>query len=221
MRRHRTSDWNVWYGTFGKTDYAKQMGHFVIVSSLFDLFVVLPFKLFVILPLQLMAYYLDGRIYAHNQRVKEQERVYSRVAKHIEKIETLLSEINSSTTTKARRKSSSRKVLELLQQIDQLGHKEGINNFEDLKKYLQIVIRASDAIEYLEKADKHLFLGESKQEQRSLLQAIYHLKKNRITKREFKILQITSALTGKVWAIEYLKKRLLDTGYKAPQPKTR
>ena len=45
IRPHRISDWNVFYGMTGKTDYAKQMGKFVLARLLFEILIVLPFRI--------------------------------------------------------------------------------------------------------------------------------------------------------------------------------
>jgi hypothetical protein len=113
MRRHKISDWNIWYGSFGKTDYAKQMGNFVAFRCIFDLLVFLPLKLFMI-TIYILLYvivYIIGLSYnsfaeRHNKKrtkIDHQKGISERI---VASIESLLHKINSEDTNGKRKKDA-------------------------------------------------------------------------------------------------------------------
>jgi len=66
----------------------------------------------------------------------------------------------------------------------------------------------------MDKADKKHVLRNKKTAAKHLLEAIYLLKKNETTVKEFDSLKMKSEITGEPWTIDYVKKRLLKAGYR-------
>lgn len=131
-------------------------------------------------------------------------------------IRTLLPHINSGES-KQKRKNSAAKIIELLAELESLNLQHTIKDFYDLKEKLPIVFKATDALDLLNKADKGHFLKDKNQEIKHLLEALYSLRKNQVTVRQFDSLKAKSETTGEIWTINLIKKKMLEAGYVPPQ----
>lgn len=217
MRRHNISDWNIWYGSLGKTDYARQMGNFIAFRILIDLFFILPLRI-------MFALFLFGLTFVgfsiqssneRRERIKnEQKKLDNRVSEITKQISTLVPDI-ASPESKSRRKTNARKVQRLIDELEALGQQHVLQDAETFKKQIGIIIRAVDVLDNLDKADKQLFLKDKKKELKYLLEALYHLKRNRITSQEFNSLQAKSEITEEFWTADYLMERMIAAGYQA------
>jgi hypothetical protein len=212
MRRHKTSSWNIWYGTFGKSDYAKQMGNFIAFQCLFDLAIVLPFQLLVVLPFKIFTMIAinvsEEREQKRIEGIKESNRgvnIHNEIISLIPKVEVQAS--------KSIRKKYANKIIELLGELESIGRSHLFSNFEELREQTKVVLKTSDAFNYLDKADKQHFLNKKKMEIKYLLEALYSLMIMKVTNREFNSLHAKSELTGQTWTVNYIKSRLLDAGY--------
>jgi uncharacterized protein YicC (UPF0701 family) len=149
------------------------------------------------------------------ERIKnEQKKLDNRVSGITTQISTLVPDIASSES-KTRRKNNARKVQRLIDELEALGQQHVLQDAEAFKKQIEIIIRAVDVLDNLDKADKQLFLKDKKKELKYLLEALYHLKRNRITSQEFNSLQAKSEITEEFWTADYLRKRMIAAGYQA------
>ena len=115
--------------------------------------------------------------------------------------------------SKGKRKTNTKKAISLLDELNIIGKKKLISNFSELRERLSVVSKCIDAIDCLDKADKQYFLENTKQEEKYLLEALYHLKMNHITKKEFNDLKAKSEITSQIWSVSYLRERLVNIGY--------
>lgn len=155
----------------------------------------------------------------HNAEIERREQQDGELQIIVSKISSLLHEIES-CKNKTKRKASVTKTLKLLGGLEVRGQQTIVKNFDDLKSRLKIFEKPADALDHLDKADKYYFFKDKKREQRYLLDALYHLKINHVTKRQFRVLQMKSEITGDIWDAAYLMKRLLSTGYKLKKRST-
>ena len=212
MRRHKISDWNIWYGTFGKSDYAKQMGNFIAFRLVFDLAIVIPFQLCVVLPFKIFLWLsLNALRDAEQKRIKEVKES-NHIASIHNKIMGLIPKVEVQAS-KAIRKTYANKIIELLNALENIGKSHFDNNFAGLREQVNVVLKTADAIDYLDKADKQYFLNKKKMEIKYLLEAIYSLRIMKVTSQEFNSLQVKCEITGQTWSVDYIKRRLLDAGY--------
>ncbi len=204
MRRHRISDWNVWYGSFGKTDYARQMGNFVLVRSLFDLVVVFP--------LRLLGLTVNGLVKDYEKRKIAEARHAERIERIVEKIRRLLPSIEPQNS-KATIKRSAGQAINLLDELEELGEKRQVIDFDEWRRYLALIVKTADAADYLKKAGKHRFLSDTQKEKTCLLSALHSLIEMKVTNSEFDSLLLEDSTTGVKWTVKGIKKRLLECGY--------
>ncbi|SHI16355.1 hypothetical protein [Desulfofustis glycolicus] len=133
IRPHRISDWNVFYGMTGKTDYAKQMGKFVLARLLFEILIVLPFRILILLPLYLTGITLENHTKQQESIKRSQIKKIERAQKVLLQLEKLMPEI-STADTKATRKSKTMRALTLLDELERLGQKEVVYDFEQVNE---------------------------------------------------------------------------------------
>ncbi len=135
----------------------------------------------------------------------------------VSEVQNLLPHINSGES-KQKRKNSAAKVIELLDELESSNLQHTIKDFHNLKEKLSIVLKSTDALDLLDKADKAHFLKNKNQEIKHLLEALYSLRKNQVTVRQFDSLKAKSEITGEIWTINLIKKKILEAGY-VPSPK--
>ncbi|MBV5305128.1 MAG: hypothetical protein J0652_00385 [Desulfobulbaceae bacterium] len=212
MRLHKISDWNIWYGMFGKSDYANQMSNFTAFRGIIYLSIVLPFQLFVVLPFKiflLLADYVSRDIKLKKiEEIKESNRsanMYNEIISLVPKVEV--------QPNKSLRKKYANKIIALLNALENMGRSYLFSNFEELRWKMKIVLKTADALDYLDKADKQNFFNKKKIEINYLFEALYSLKKEKVTIKEFNSLQAKSEITGQTWTVDYIKRRLLSAGY--------
>jgi hypothetical protein len=119
--------------------------------------------------------------------------------------------------SKLKRKNAAIMVEKLLSEIKALGQKSIIENFNDLKERTSIIIKVTDALDLLDKADKAHFMGEKNKEINYLLESLYSMRKNKVTVKQFDSLAAISETTGDTWTINLIKKNLLRAGYIPPK----
>jgi hypothetical protein len=212
MRRHNISDWNVWYGAFGKSDYAKQMGNFIAFRGLIYLSIILPFQLCVVLPFKIFLWLAENALMDAAQKRIEETKESNRGANIYNEIIGLIPRVEVQSS-KSIRKKYAHKIIELLSSLESIGRSHFFSNFEELREQMKVVLKTADAIDYLDKADKQYFLNKKKMEIKYLLEAIYSLRIMKVTIQEFNSLHAKSELTGQTWTVNYIKSRLLDAGY--------
>lgn len=212
MRLHKISDWNIWYGMFGKSDYANQMSNFIAFRGIIYLSIVLPFQLFVVLPFKiflLLADYVSRDIKQKKiEEIKESNRsanIYNEIISLVPKVEV--------QPNKSLRKKYAYKIIGLLNALENMGRSHFFSNFEELRWKMKIVLKTADAFDYLDKADKQYFFNKKKIEINYLFEALYSLKKEKVTIKEFNSLQAKSEITGQTWTVDCIKRRLLEAGY--------
>jgi hypothetical protein len=114
---------------------------------------------------------------------------------------------------KSLRKKYANKIIALLNALENMGRSYLFSNFEELRWKMKIVLKTADALDYLDKADKQNFFNKKKIEINYLFEALYSLKKEKVTIKEFNSLQAKSEITGQTWTVDYIKRRLLSAGY--------
>jgi len=197
---------------FGKSDYANQMSNFTAFRGIIYLSIVLPFQLFVVLPFKiflLLADYVSRDIKLKKiEEIKESNRsanMYNEIISLVPKVEV--------QPNKSLRKKYANKIIALLNALENMGRSYLFSNFEELRWKMKIVLKTADALDYLDKADKQNFFNKKKIEINYLFEALYSLKKEKVTIKEFNSLQAKSEITGQTWTVDYIKRRLLSAGY--------
>lgn len=130
-------------------------------------------------------------------------------------VRNLLPYINSGES-KQKRKNNAAKVIELLDELESSNLQHTVNDFYDFKEKMSIVLKSTDALDLLDKADRAHFLKDKDQEIKYLLEALYSLRKNQVTVRQFDSLKVKSETTGEIWTINLIKKKMLEAGYVPP-----
>ncbi len=208
MRFHKITDWNIWYGGTGKSDYARQMGNFIAFRLMVELFIVIPFKLLIEIPYQIFSHSQEQK----RSTLRKEFEEWHKINDIISSIEKLIPEAELGQS-KTARKNNARKILQLLDSLEELGKKDTITNFDELRDRTKCLLKIADAIDFLDKADKRLFLNQKKREKNYLLEALYHLITYGVTNKEFNSLSLKSEFTGRIWTVRYLKQRIINAGH--------
>lgn len=131
-------------------------------------------------------------------------------------IRSLLPVINSEES-KIKRKKNIFRLIELMNELEISGHQYDVSNFYELKEKLPTVLNTIDAVDLLTKAEKAHFMGNKKQVIKYLLEALYSLRSNQVTVRQFNSLEIKDSNTGEILTINLIKKKILEAGYVPPK----
>lgn len=97
-----------------------------------------------------------------------------------------------------------------------IGFEDGFRaEMATAKEQVKLIIKIVDLIELFDKADEEHVANNNKAEIRHLLEAERLIKVKKITDTDLTSLQVKSTTTNEAWTIEYMLKRLAETGYKA------
>lgn len=131
-------------------------------------------------------------------------------------ISKLLQEIKYGKNKQEIGKKASR-VIDLMNELEVNGFHHTVSDFHELKNKMSVLLKISDAADLLDKADKAHFMKNKKQEINFLLEALYSLRSHQTTVREFDSYGLKSEITGEIWTVNLIKKKLLQAGYNPPK----
>jgi len=102
----------------------------------------------------------------------------------------------------------------LLDEIEKIGDVDTIKNFDAIKNDLSLLNNFKPILRLLDKADASFLRNDRRNEVKWLLEALHLMIKMKVSRIKFDSFGFNSEVTNNKWTINYLKKRLIDAGYK-------
>lgn len=117
-------------------------------------------------------------------------------------------------STEHERARSVQRANSLLGEIEKIGNVDIIKNFDEIKNDLSLLNNLIPILRLLDKADSSFMRNDRKNEVRWLLEALHILIKMKVSRIKFDSFGFNCEVTNNKWTINYLKRRLIDAGYK-------
>lgn len=102
----------------------------------------------------------------------------------------------------------------LLDEIEKIGKVDTVKNFDAIKNDLSLLNNFKPILRLLDKADACFLRNDRRNEVKWLLEALHLMIKMKVSRIKFDSFGFNSEVTNNKWTINYLKKRLIDAGYK-------
>lgn len=132
-------------------------------------------------------------------------------------VEEIIGRIKSLKTTTPKVSACGRAIAVLNEAEQYPECREVLTNYDELKERIRCIGRVLPAVNAVEKAYKHRFKGSKKPEMNALLDALYHIKTNNVTDREFSVAEVFPEGTGEIIEIGSIEGRLRELGWEGDQ----